>query len=56
MTVQMVLMMDLMYKYYADTDLDGFGDPGSNIPRCEPIDGYVLDNTDCDDNINIGTT
>ncbi|MGJ5642164.1 pectinesterase family protein [Formosa sp. S-31] len=36
--------------YYADNDKDGFGDPESGILLCEPVTGYVLDNTDCNDN------
>ncbi len=38
---------------YRDRDTDGFGDPGSPREVCEedaPLDGYVEDNTDCDDN------
>lgn len=35
--------------YYADTDLDGYGDPNSTIASCVAVAGFVLDNTDCDD-------
>lgn len=35
--------------YYADTDVDGFGDPDTSIISCVPVSGYVEDNTDCDD-------
>jgi hypothetical protein len=34
---------------YADLDSDGFGDPGSALLACDGVDGYVVDNTDCDD-------
>ena len=36
--------------YFADTDGDGFGDPNVVINDCEMPTGYVLDNTDCNDN------
>ncbi len=34
---------------YADTDSDGFGNPNSSIVDCTNPEGYVVDNTDCDD-------
>ena len=34
---------------FADTDGDGFGDPSSPTKGCEGAEGYVTDNTDCDD-------
>ncbi len=38
--------------YYADGDLDTYGDPDSAVVACEPPEGMVLDATDCDDTSN----
>ncbi|MEL7221411.1 MAG: MopE-related protein, partial [Bacteroidota bacterium] len=35
--------------YFADTDNDGFGDPANMMLACEQPMGFVLDNTDCND-------
>lgn len=35
--------------WYQDNDGDGFGNPDVYIKTCEVRDGYVADNTDCDD-------
>jgi hypothetical protein len=35
--------------YYADVDEDGYGDASSDIESCDPVSGYVEDDTDCDD-------
>ena len=43
--------------FYRDVDNDGYGNADLMIERCIGIDGYVTDNTDCDDtkfNVNLG--
>ena len=35
--------------FAADSDGDGFGDPGALVSACEPPSGYVNDSSDCDD-------
>ena len=35
--------------YYADVDGDGYGDPDTETPSCQPLSGYVLNDLDCDD-------
>ncbi|MCK6521177.1 hypothetical protein L6R49_07020 [Myxococcota bacterium] len=35
--------------YYADADLDGFGDAATSVETCTPPEGYISDSSDCDD-------
>ncbi|MDX5478531.1 MAG: putative metal-binding motif-containing protein, partial [Cyclobacteriaceae bacterium] len=35
--------------YYKDADGDGFGDPNQSQQSCTPLEGFVEDNTDCND-------
>ena len=35
--------------WYADSDLDGFGDSGTTTNSCDQPSGFVSDTTDCDD-------
>lgn len=39
------------FSYYADNDLDGYGDPSNKIDTCLAVAplGYVINNTDCND-------
>ena len=40
----------LSQAYYADADGDGFGNPVVSQVACSQPSGYVLNNTDCNDN------
>lgn len=42
-------VMGGLVTYFADFDEDGFGDLTNSVFACFQFEGYVLDNTDCDD-------
>lgn len=37
--------------YYADADGDGFGNPNASVSNCAQPIGFILNNTDCSDNL-----
>ncbi|RLE01019.1 MAG: hypothetical protein DRJ13_07580, partial [Bacteroidetes bacterium] len=39
----------VMNTYYLDADNDTYGDPADSVQACEIPEGYVEDNSDCDD-------
>ncbi len=40
----------ITFVFFADNDMDGYGDPLSPTLACEPPQGFVDDDQDCDDN------
>jgi hypothetical protein len=36
-------------SWYRDADDDTYGTPTDSVVSCQPVDGYVLNDTDCDD-------
>jgi|GEM_PF-5667386 len=47
---QIVKITAVEQVWYADLDEDGFGDPNNTLIDCTQPEGYVINNTDCDDN------
>jgi hypothetical protein len=43
-------LVPLAQTYYADVDGDGFGNPLLSQVLCSQVAGFVLNNTDCNDN------
>ena len=39
----------LLLTYYADSDVDGYGNADEMQMSCDPVAGYVLNDGDCDD-------
>ena len=40
---------EVLLLFYADADEDGYGNPDTSIEACDLPEGFVEDNTDCDD-------
>ncbi|MES1216059.1 MAG: MopE-related protein [Bacteroidota bacterium] len=49
-TLAMARILTLQHTYYKDVDGDGYGDNASTTTGYYPPQGYVVNNTDCDDN------
>uniref|UniRef100_UPI002FDAB7AB ELWxxDGT repeat protein n=1 Tax=Flavobacterium sp. TaxID=239 RepID=UPI002FDAB7AB len=43
------LSLENQITYFADADGDGFGDANATLQSCTLVEGYVTNNTDCDD-------
>jgi len=44
-----VIDEDVTTTFFEDGDGDGFGNPASFVEACTPPEGFVTDNSDCDD-------
>ncbi len=51
LTINLTIVTSI--TYYADTDLDGLGDPNSTTTACTQPGGYVINSNDCDDSDNL---
>lgn len=40
-----------LFPFYRDADGDGYGNPGDTVQACISPEGYVEDNTDCNDSL-----
>ena len=52
-TVMVKQMKDKLTTYYADTDIDTFGDENMLLEACSAPDGYVENSDDCNDSNNL---
>jgi len=46
---EVVVMVTPATTLYADADNDGFGNPNVTVESCDPVPGYVANESDCND-------